>query len=326
MKKIITLLTISILLIGCTNKEEEITKNIFAMDTYIQVKLYKNTNTNKDILENINNMYLEYDKLCDMYNQYDNVVNVYYLNEILENDKEITIDKKLSELIKYSLESYNKTDGYFNPAIGNITLMWHNYLQNSKVPKEEELSNSGSTNIEDIILTDTTYKKKNNVKLDLGGICKGYTTQVAGDYLELLGIKSYLINAGGNVKVGSHYNNDKYTIGIQDPSTNDILTKVYGENISVVTSGDYQRYYEVEGIKYNHIINPKTNTPSNQNTSVTIITPSSSYGDIMSTYLFMQDKDTILKIVDNTPDIEAIIVDKKGNITKSKGFTNYEEK
>ncbi len=324
MKKFITIFLLVILLVGCS-KNEEITRNIFAMDTYIEVKLYENNSTNKDILDNVSKIYDEYNKLCDMYNEYDDIINVYYLNEILKDNEEIIIDSKLSNLISYSIEQYYNTNGYFNPAIGNLTLIWHNYLEENNIPKEVDLSNLESTNIEDITITSNTYKKRDGVKLDLGGICKGYATQTVGEYLEMLGIKSYLINAGGNVKVGMHYQNDKYIIGIQNPNNTDLLTKVYGENISVVTSGDYQRYYEIDGIKYNHIINPKTKYPSSNNKSVTVITNNSSYGDIMSTYLFLLDKEDILDIVNNLSDIEVIGVDKDSNIFKSEGISIYEE-
>lgn len=325
MKKIIILLTI-LTLVGCSNNQEK-SRNIFYMDTYINVKIYTDNPNIDYIYDNINNIYKEYDNLCNRYEEYENLVNVYYLNEILKNDEEINIDPKLSEIINYGLEYYSKTDGLFNIAIGNVSAIWKKYMEEKKsVPSIDELKNTQSININDISLTNNIYKKRNGVKLDLGGLCKGYATEVVGNYIESLGIKKYLINAGGNVKVGEHYNKDKYVIGIQHPENDTLLTKIKANNVSVVTSGDYQRYYEVSDIRYNHIINPKTLYPANYSKGVTVITSSSAYADIMSTYLFLLNPSDAINLVNSTDNLEAIIYVDENTILKSEGFNKYEEK
>ena len=117
---------------------------------------------------------------------------------------------------------------------------------------------------EEMCIRDSNYSKSNDVKLDLGGIAKGYVTELVGRYLEENDIHSYIINAGGNVMVGKAYNKDTFLVGITSPDNkDDMFTKVKVNNLSIVTSGSYQRYCTLDGINYNHIINPITKYPSN---------------------------------------------------------------
>lgn len=301
-------------------------KNYFYLDTYINVKLYSNK-TEKEVnkvFEEIEYIYSEYHKLTDKYNEYDNTINVYYLNEILKNDEEIEIDPKLSQLIKIGIDYYDKTEGYINIASSNLIDEWKEYIEKQEgIPELEEL-NKLNINIKDINLEKNTYKKTNNIKLDLGSYTKGYITELVGLYLESIGINKYLIDAGGNIKVGNAHKKDNYIIGIQNPiDTSKVFIKVNINNLSVVTSGDYQRYYEYEGIRYNHIINPNTKYPANIFKSVTVISNNSYIADIYSTYLFLIDLDKGLEIVNNNNDIEAIWYIDENNIVKSDNF-NYE--
>ena len=302
-------------------------KNYFYLDTYISVKLYSNKSEDEvdKIFDEIDYLYSEYHKLTDKYNSYDNVINVYYLNEMLDNNEEIEIDAKLSKLIDEGIKYHEITEGYINIASSNLIDIWKSYIEKEEgVPLENEL-NSVNINITDISLTGNTYSKKNNIKIDLGAFAKGYITELVGNYLEDIGIDKYLIDAGGNIKVGSNYKKDNYLIGIQNPvNTSSIFTKLECNNLSIVTSGDYQRYYEYEGIRYNHIINPYTKYPSSNFKSVTVVSKNSFLADIYSTYLFILDLDKGLEIVNNNDDIEAIWYIDEDNIVKSDNFT-YEE-
>ena len=153
------------------------------------------------------------------------------------------------------------------------------------------------------------YVDPNDVKLDLGGMVKGYVTELVGNYLEEENIHSYIINAGGNVKVGKAYNKDAFIVGITDPNNKEgVFTKVKVNNLSVVTSGNYQRYCDLDEVSYNHIINPKTKYPSEYMDSVTVVSKDSLLADIYSTYLFLLPVEEGITIVNNTSDIEVIFL------------------
>ena len=164
----------------------------------------------------------------------------------------------------------------------------------------------------------------NHPNLDLGAISKGYTTEVVGKYLESIGIDEYLINAGGNVKVGSNYKKKNYSIGIQSPiKGEDLMSVIKGNNISVVTSGGYERNYEYNGITYHHIIDPDTLYPSNNMKSVTVVTKDSALGDILSTTLFLSSVEEGQEIIKNY-DCEAIWYTNDNKIIRSENFNKYE--
>ena len=329
MKKSLYYITILILLFGFyfsfTNRKVEHSKNIMKMDTYISIKLYSKNKKVDKILNDVESIYNKYDILADAYTKYDNVINVYYLNNVLEVNKEVIISKELADLIQYGIDVYNNTNGLVNIAMGNVTGVWKKYInEGTEVPSEKELNNL-NININDIVLEGNKFLKKSDVKLDLGSITKGYVTEEVGNYLESKKIDKYLINAGGNVKVGKSYKDGKYVIGIENPNdTNKMYKKINVENKSVVTSGDYQRYYEVNGIRYNHIINPKTRFPANNVKSVTVICDNSKDADMYSTYLFLLSLEEALNYVNNKDNLEAVFYVNEDNIITSKGFSSYE--
>lgn len=323
MKKYI-LIVVLLFLCGCSNIKVE-TYNMLYMDTLVEVKLYDINKTDADkLFEEIDNIYKEYDHLADRYNAYDNLINIYYLNNELDINENIDISSKLSDLIQYGINAYNNTDGYVDIAIGNIIDIWKVYREEGiNIPSIEELNDSDSYDINDIVLDKNSYMKKDDLKIDLGSYVKGYVTELVGEYIESKGYYKYLINAGGNIKVGEKYKESKYVVGLEEPfNTSNIYIKIYLENESVVTSGSYQRYYIYNNQIYNHIINPYTLYPENYTKSVSVITSDSGYADILSTYLFLLPIEDGINIVNNLDNVEAIWYNDE--IYYSKGFSNYE--
>lgn len=305
------------------NKKQEYSKNIYYMDTYIYVKVYSNNkNEANKILTEVENIYKEYHELSDRYNHYDGIINIYDIKNNTSGDKYLMLDNKLYELLEYSKNwsnNYNKV----NIEIGNIIDVWKKYRDRGEgIPSLEELE-SNKNYVELILLGDNKILN-NHPNLDLGSITKGYATEVVGKYLESIGVNDYLINAGGNVKVGNAYEKDVYKIGVQSPiEGEDLLTIVKGENISVVTSGGYERNYEYDGKVYHHIIDPDTLYPSDYTKSVTVITSNSALGDILSTTLFLMSIEEGKELVKQI-EAEAIWYTNDNEIIKSEGFNNYE--
>lgn len=322
---IVLLLVITFVFLTIFNKKDkEYTSKFFYMDTYIYVKIYSNDSKKADrILKKVENIYKEYHELTDRYNSYDNIKNIYYIKNNKSDKEYIKIDKKLYDIIKYGLDYKEKSNGLIDIGMGNVIDIWKNYRDNKNgVPTLEELEIAKENEVE-IILSNGKIKN-NHPNIDLGCISKGYTTKIVGEYLEKKGIDKYLINAGGNVLVGNNYKNKEYKIGIEDPDKkNDIFTVVKGNNISVVTSGGYERFYEYEGKKYSHIIDPNTLYPTDYMKSVTIITKDSSLGDILSTTLFLMDIEEGKKYINKIDNVEAIWYTNDNKIEYSKGTKKY---
>lgn len=302
---------------------KEYSSYFFYMDTDINIRLFTNNkNKAEKALKHVEQIYKEYHILTDKYKSYDDVINVNYINNNNSKEKYLKIDKKLYDLIKYGIKSYEITNGLININIGNVTDVWKKYRDNKNgVPNIEELKNAGSIDINEIVLTDDYKILNNKPNIDLGAIVKGYTTEVAGKYLENIGITKYIINAGGNVKVGKHYNGKKYRIGVQDPTdiskTIDVVEK---NNVSVVMSGDYIRKYEYDGAVYGHIIDPNTLYPANYLRGVCVVTKDSALADVLSTALFLMDIEEGKDFIKNFDNVEVLWYTNDGNIIKTDGF------
>lgn len=302
-------------------------KDLFYMDTYINVKLYSN---NKDkankALDEIDKIYSEYHKLTDRYNSYQNLVNLYTINNNVSTDEYLKIDEKLYKLIEYGIKMYNDSNGKIDISMGNVIDIWRGYRTSGLgVPTLEELKYVNYNNISQIELKDGQIKN-NNLNLDLGSISKGYTTEKVAEYLNNIGLNTYLINAGGNVIVGESYKKDKYKVGLEDPNSKygEVFKVINVTNKSVVTSGGYLRYYEYDGKKYHHIIDPDTLFPSDYMKSVTVITDDSAYADFLSTYLFLFPVDQGKEYVESLDNVEAIWYLNDDTYVTSNGFKQYE--
>lgn len=330
MKKIFKLILVFIiamllcfLLYFCFNKKDEYTKNIYYMDTYIYVKIYeKNKNTAEDILDEVEKIYKEYHELTDRYNHHDGILNVYDIYNNNLDSETLTLDEKLYEILEFS-DIWNKKYYKLNIEMGNIIDIWKKYRdEKTGIPTLSELKDN--SNYVDLILLGNNKILNNHPNLDLGSIAKGYATEKVGEYLESVGINEYLINAGGNVKVGKSYNKDYYKIGVQSPIASDeLLTIVKGNNISVVTSGGYERNYIYNGKEYHHIIDPENLFPSEYVKGVTVISKDSSIGDVLSTILFLMSVEEGQEFIKEY-DVEAIWYTNDNKIIRSEGFSNYE--
>ncbi len=306
MKKVLLFLTI-ILLTGCQN-DKYYTKNLFYMDTIINVKIYSNNQKKvDDAFQEIEKIYKKYDEVADIYNDHSELYRVNHSNG------PIVISDDLLELIKSGQDWYNKSNGLLNINIGSLTSLWHEFRNNNTLDdaaiKKADISN-------DIIIDGNTIS--GTFHFDLGSIAKGYATEQAGQYLESMGLNYYIINAGGNVKVGKSYKG-YYTIGVQSPIEIGNFYVIKGMNISVVTSGGYERYYEYNGNIYHHIIDPNTRYPANYVKSVTIIGNNSALCDALSTTLFLMNIEDGKEFIKDY-DVDVIWFTNDNKIVTNEGF------
>ncbi|MDD3821667.1 MAG: FAD:protein FMN transferase [Bacilli bacterium] len=326
---ILIFIGIIMLIIFYYQRSTEHQTNMFYLDTYISVKIYTHDKKKAtEALQEVDRIYQQYHQLADSYQAYDNINNIYYFNEVALVNEKVKIEPELYHLIQYGLDAYKQTNGLVNIALGNVIDIWHTYRDNADgIPTKEELQKAGSTNINNLILhKNYLMEKTTDIKLDLGSITKGYATQVVGDYLTNLGIDKYLINAGGNVKVGNHYQKNRYKIGLKEPkpNSNNIFKVINANNISVVTSGSYERFYQYDGKIYHHIIDPLTLFPPNYFYAVTVITPNNALADVLSTALFLMDLESGQAFIKSFNNVDVIWYDINNKIHYSAGIKNYE--
>ena len=285
----------------------------------------------------INEELKRYHKLYDIYNLYGDINNLRTIN--MNAGKEpVTVDKEIIDLLKFSIDLYHKTDGEINIAMGKVLKIWHDYrtagMNDSSLaalPPMELLENASKhCNIEDIIIDEeasTVYLADPEMTLDVGSIGKGYAVQRVSEYARELGCYNMVINCGGNViSIGPKANESNWIFGIQNPdleASNDILKRVSLTDKCLVTSGDYQRYYVVDGVEYCHIIDPDTLMPPTYFRAVSIICDNSGLADALSTALFNMTYEDGLKLISSIDNAEAIWVLKDGSIQYSENFEDY---
>ena len=288
-------------------------------------------------LEEFHQKLEEYYKLYDIYNSYDAVVNLHTLNKTAK-DKPVQVDSKIIDLLEYGKYVYELSGGKTNICFGSVLSLWHDSRQygmnnpdDASLPDMKALKEAAKhTDINSLVIDkekSTVYFADPELQLDVGAVAKGYAVQEVCKWASENLWSSGAISIGGNVYTFGHKDDGKslWNIEIESPNADymDRVELVQITDLSVVTSGDYQRYYTVNGKKYCHIINPDTLMPSEYVASVSVICNNSALGDALSTTLFNMSIEEGKKLVEATEGIEAVWIDKEYNKTCSSGFDKY---
>lgn len=281
----------------------------------------------------------EYDQLYDIYNDYPGISNLKTVND-QAGIAPVKVDQRIMDLLVLSRDIYDRTDGKMNVAFGSVLSIWHDYRtagvddpQNAALPPMEQLEEAAlHTDINKMILDEkasTVYLADPEMTLDVGAIAKGYAVEQTAQYAINQGVKSMLISVGGNVRaIGTKAGNEPWKVGVQDPNQeiqSGSLCNMLLTDMSLVSSGDYQRYYIVDGKRYNHIIDPDTLMPADYFADVTILTRDSGLADGYSTALYAMPLEEGRKLVENTPGMEALWVFHDGSQVFSSGFKQLME-
>lgn len=335
MKRFLTLLLAALLLGGCTPKEPQESRYqatfLELFDTVTTIVGYApSEEAFRETSEAIRHALASYHQLFDIYNTYPGVVNLKTLNESA-GIAPVEVDEKILELLTFCREVYDATSGKVNIAMGSVLQLWHEAREagiadpeNAKLPEEAALTEAAKhTDLSQLILDEeagTVFYADPQMQLDVGAIAKGYALeQVCKTAPEGL-----LISVGGNVRAtGAKPDGGSWVVGIQNPTGEDgYLHTVQVQDISVVTSGDYQRYYTVDGVSYHHIIDPETLYPGRLWRAVTVLCPDSGLADGLSTALFLLPQAEGQALLDKFG-CEALWVDSDNNLSYSPGFRDY---
>lgn len=279
-----------------------------------------------------------YHELFDIYHTYDGMNNLKTINDNAGREP-VKADAEIIHLLKLGIEMYEETGGKVNIAYGSVLQLWHDYREagmadpeHAQLPSKEELQERAAhTDIGNIIIDEeasTVYLADKEMSLDVGSIGKGYAVQCLSDYAKKTGMDHLLISAGGNIcTIGTHPDGKKWTVGIQNPdmdSAQTYIQKAAAADCSFVTSGNYQRYYEVDGKRYCHIIDGDTMMPAEHMASVTVRMEDSGKADAWSTALFNMEYEAGKELVESQEGMEALWVLTDGTVKYSSGFSRYQ--
>ncbi len=287
----VLLLLIFIFFINKKNYKSSYKKfTFFSMDTIVEIT-YQSRRDLKDIIVD------EFERISKKFSPLENTSVVYSINHRSNNI--IFVDEETDFLIKKSLEIAKATDGKFDITVEPLMEAYGFYDKKYKVPDKEELEfllKSISYNYIKRIKKGA-YVFKKDVKIDLGGIAKGYAVDRVGAILKKHGVKNYLVNAGGEIKVsGRNPNGNLWRIGIRSPRGKGIVKVLTLTSLAIATSGDYERFFIFNGMRYYHIISPFDGYPwRNGWKSITVVSKNCMVSDAISTALFGFKRKELLK-------------------------------
>ncbi|MBT3353653.1 MAG: hypothetical protein HN402_01920 [Candidatus Scalindua sp.] len=284
---------------------------IYAPDKYVAEKTFN------DVFQEINRL----DYLMSNYKK-ESVLSELNKNASAEP---ANCNKELASVIEQSLQYSDITDGAFDITIGPLMKKWGFFKKKGRIPGKEELESVlESVSYKNIIIEEKTIKslaknpgtvktvffKNPDTRIDLGGIGKGYAVDRAVSVLKQNGISSALINFAGNIYTfGTPPGKESWVIGLQHPRESEGLLGTFEiKDKAVSTSGDYEKFFTIEGKRYSHIIDPRTGNPVKGIVSVTIVTGNATRADALSTGVFVLGLEKGMDLIEQLPDVEGIIV------------------
>ncbi|WP_251861200.1 FAD:protein FMN transferase [Clostridium sp. Marseille-Q2269] len=311
---------IPIIFIGCNTKSKEpVSRETFLMGTIIKIQAY-GKNADKAVQASV-------DKISDIENKMSTNIPTSEVSKINKNAgvAPVKVSKNTLDVVKASLIYSKKTKGSFDITVEPLVALWSIGTDKARIPSKDEIDRSLKLiNYKDIIINEkesTIMLKRKGQAMDLGAIAKGYTADELKKILINYNIESAFLSLGGNVYVvGNKPNKTPWNIGVQNPihPKGNYLGAISVSDKSIVTSGNYERFFEKNGKRYHHIFDTKTGYPAEKGlVSVSIISDKSIDGDALSTSVYTLGLDNGKKLIESLTNVEAIFVtnDKKVYIT-----------
>jgi hypothetical protein len=308
------------MLTACQNSDEnkKVSKDIFAMDTYMTVTAY-----GKNAENGVNKAVDEINRLETVLSAEKQESDIYKLNETGSG----TLSTDTKNIVSKALEINKTTNGAFDISIYPLMVKWGFTTQKYNVPSKNEISKLLKDVDSSKIIFDEksgNIKLKENMKIDLGGIAKGYTSNRVMQIFKECGVKSGLVSLGGNVQaLGTKTDGTAWQIAIENPDkSSDYIGVVSVKDKAVITSGGYERYFEKNGKTYHHILDPETGYPAESGVkSVTIVSDDGTLADALSTSLFVMGKEKALDYWrEHKNEFDTVLVEDNGDITITGGL------
>ena len=354
MKRFLYILSI-ILLLGltaCSPKEpKSFGREVFALDTMSTFTIWTNDQVDEKRAEELTKeaelLVLYYENLLSRTIE---TSDVWRLNHA--HGQEVDINLKTAWLIEESIRYSELTGGNFDISILPVKEVWDFKADHPSLPSQEDIEKAKAlVNYKNIDLGTEIFEGENpliknpplpgqeekvawrkarlkgGTTIDLGAIAKGYIADMLSDYFKSQGITKGIINLGGNVlMIGEKEPGIPWKVGVQNPdgAQNSYIATVSINDQSVVTSGVYERFFEIDGVKYHHLLNPFTGRPTDNGLlSTTILSEESVVGDALSTSCFALGLDKGMELIENTPGVEGVFILENGDIIKSSGVDKY---
>ena len=239
----------------------------------------------------------------------------------------VKVDAELLQLILRSLLISKQTSGAFDISYAAVDKVWKFDGRTMAWPPEEILEeatkNMGYQNVDVDVAASTVYLKKKGVKIGFGAIGKGYAADRVKALLQGAGVAAGLINASGDMQAwGTQANGQAWSVGIINPLNKQKVFSWFDlKDRAVVTSGDYERFVILDGKRHGHIIDPRTAKPPKGIISATVFAPKAELADALATSIYVLGKENGMFLIDQLPEVEALMIDDQGEMISSKNLT-----
>ena len=340
----VALILLASALVGCRGMSDKYSKysdSLFdVFNTLITVVAY--TPSEKEFDSHFATMRERFRKLhqlYDIYNDYQGINNVKTINDNA-GVQPVKVDSEIIDLLLFAKDWYRRTGGKTNVAMGAVLKIWHDYREqgqsdpeNAKLPPLEDLREAEKhTDIDKVIVdteNSTVYLADPEMSLDVGAVAKGYATEIVAREMAEAGLKSALIGSGGNIRaIGKPLDGvrERWGVGIQNPDESivpdeqNVLDVIFINDSSVASSGDYMRYYVVNGRVLHHIIDPATLMPADYYRAVTVMTAHAGVADFLSTTLFLLPFEQSRALAESLDGVEAVWVMPDGEVKATDGM------
>ena len=316
MKKLFFVLISIVFFVSCSDKTPRIEYSGITQGSYFSIIYYDEND--RDFRDDIDFYLTMVDKSVSLWNE-NSIISKVNRNE------DVTINKIFKDNFELAQKASEFSDGAFDATIGPLVSAWgfHYKKELNMTPKMVD-SIRQYVGYQKVKIVDNKVVKENpNITLDFNAVAQGYTADLIARMLDFKGVRSYLVDIGGEIMTkGTKPNGKMWTIGIEKPAENfdserSVQTKIEVKNKGVVTSGNYRKYIEKDGVRYSHSIDPKTGYPVEHNLlSATVIADNAAWADCLATICMLVGKEKASKLLENQDGVEAyfIFVDDDGKI------------
>lgn len=316
LRMVSVLLLCAVLLCGCSGAFDRVEKTAFYFDTAVSITLYGGES---EWLDEAFALCARYEKI---FSRTDENSELYALNHA--GGQPVTVSDELAQVIAAAVKYSKISNGKFDITIAPYSDLWDFAAEHPTLPDPDALAAAGATvGYEKIELSGNTVTLHGGAQIDLGGIAKGYIADRLAEFFTAKGA-SAVISLGGNIYLtGEKPGGDAYTVGIKDPENPaELAAKVgLGGGWSVVTSGDYERSFILDGVRYHHILDAASGMPADSDLrAVTIIARSSMQADALSTVCFLLGEEAGKALIESTDGVEAVFINAQNQITHTTGI------
>lgn len=310
-----TVILLVIMLVSCSKQPQKIKYEGITQGSYFSITYYDEEGRTFEA------------EIDSIFREVDNSVSLWNENSIIRKvnrNEDVVVNQIFKDNFEWARKASDFSDGAFDATIGPLVAAWgFHYKQELEMTPEMVDSILQFVDYHKIeIIDDIVVKANPNMTLDFNAVAQGYTTDLIGKFLESKGIYSYLVDVGGEIYAkGTKPNGSLWIIGIEKPAENydserSVQIKLELKDKGIVTSGNYRKYIEKDGVRYSHSIDPKTGYPVEQNLlSATVIADNASWADCLATICMIVGKEKASKLLEDQG-VEAyfIYVDNDGKI------------